>query len=61
MRCTECGLPITLIPSAIERAAKDIAGNPPSFYTKLFTIHAQCQIDKRNKGVSELMASQRKD
>jgi len=49
MNCSHCGKPIVLVPSAIERAKK--FGGPPSKYTKLFTMHAQCQIDKRNQSL----------
>lgn len=47
MRCTICGKPIVLIPSAAERAAK--FGGRPSDYTQLFREHSQCVIDKRNE------------
>jgi len=46
MNCTICGKPVTLIPSASERAAK--YGGKASDYTAIFTAHAQCTIDKRN-------------
>ena len=55
MLCTECGRPIVLVPSAKERAKKH--GKSPSFYTKLFTVHAQCQLDKRKLDTSKLMKS----
>jgi hypothetical protein len=58
MNCTICGKPIHLYPSATERAKK--FGGQPSDYTKLFTEHDQCVIDKRNKETSELMARLRK-
>lgn len=54
MNCTICGKPIVLIPSAAERAKK--FGGKASDYTKLFTAHAQCTIDKRNRETSELIA-----
>ena len=53
MNCTICGKPITLQPSAKERAAK--YGGKPSDYTKLFTTHAQCTITKREQETVELM------
>ncbi len=45
--CTHCGKPIVLVPSAKERAEK--YGGKPSDYTALFTIHAACQLELRNK------------
>lgn len=53
MKCSYCKKEIVLIPSATERAKK--YGGKPSDYTALFTIHAQCQIDKRNVETLELM------
>lgn len=53
MNCTICAKPITLVPSATERAKK--YGGKPSDYTKLFTEHAQCVIDKRSREALELM------
>ncbi len=53
MNCTHCGKPIALVPSAKERAEK--YGGKPSDYTRLFTMHSQCQIDKRNQEVDALM------
>jgi hypothetical protein len=54
MNCTICGKPIVLIPSASERARKH--GGTAESYTRLFTEHAQCTIDKRNRETSELIA-----
>jgi hypothetical protein len=53
MNCTICSKPITLVPSARERAEK--YGGKPSDYTKLFTEHSQCAIDKRERETQELM------
>ena len=53
MNCTICGKPITLVPSAAERARK--FGGKPADYIKLFTAHAQCQIDKRNREMAQLL------
>lgn len=53
MNCTICGKPIVLVPSAQERADK--YGGTANHYTKLFTEHAQCVIDKRNADTLELM------
>lgn len=49
MKCKHCNKEIVLVPSAAERAAKDTAGNPASFYTALFQYHAQCQLDLRKQ------------
>lgn len=46
MNCTICGKPVVLVPSASERAKK--FGGKPSDYTKLFTAHAACQLEKRD-------------
>lgn len=54
MNCSICGKGITLIPSAVERAKK--YGGKPSDYTKLFTAHLTCIVEKRNKDVSALIA-----
>lgn len=52
MNCTICHQPIVLIPSAAERAKK--CGGTASDYTKLFTVHADCLIEKRNRETFEL-------
>jgi hypothetical protein len=54
VNCTHCGKPIVLVPSAAERAAKD-SGRPASYYTRLFTAHAECQIKARNESTLELI------
>ena len=53
MKCTICGKPIVLVPSAKERSEK--YGEPPSYYTKLFTTHTQCFLEKRERDTRELM------
>lgn len=53
MKCTICGKPVLLVPSAKERANK--YGGKPSDYTKLFTEHSACTINKRNEDVLKLM------
>jgi hypothetical protein len=53
MNCTICGKKITLVPSAKERADK--YGGKPADYTKLFTQHAQCVLDKRETETIALM------
>jgi hypothetical protein len=53
MKCTHCGKEIILVPSAKERAAK--YGGQPSDYTKLFTMHTDCQLELRAQGTSELI------
>jgi hypothetical protein len=49
MKCTHCNKPIVLIPSAQERAKKDVCGNAAAYYTSLFTIHAECQLKLRSQ------------
>jgi hypothetical protein len=53
MNCTHCNKKIVLIPSARERAAK--FGGTPESYTKLFTMHASCLLERRAASVSELI------
>ena len=53
MNCLHCGKPVVLNPSAAERARK--CGGTPSDYTRLFSVHADCQIKLRRQGVSELI------
>lgn len=58
MNCTICGKPIVLTPSASKRAAK--YGGKPSDYTKLFTEHSQCIVEKRERETLELIERLRK-
>ena len=53
MKCTICHKKIILVPSARERAIK--GGGKPSDYTKLFTSHTDCFIEKRKEETSALM------
>ena len=55
MKCTLCGKPVMLIPSATERASKDVTGRPASFYTALFTTHAACVLEKRAQDTTKFM------
>jgi hypothetical protein len=55
MKCKHCNREIVLVPSAAERAKKDRAGNPASYYTSLFQYHADCQLELRRVGTLELM------
>lgn len=61
MNCTICHKPIVLVPSAAERAAKDTAGNPASYYTKLFTTHTDCELARRGEQTSALMQRLRQE
>ena len=47
MNCSICGKKIILVPSAKERAKR--YGGKPSDYTKLFTEHHECLIQKREQ------------
>lgn len=51
--CDICGKPVTLSPTAAERAAK--SGNPASYYTNLFRTHSDCELKKRADETSALM------
>jgi hypothetical protein len=54
-KCTICGKPIILRPSAAERSRCDVNGNPPSYYLDLFTEHASCVVAKRERETLELI------
>ena len=54
--CTICGKPIVLVPSATERARKDVSGKPASYYLNLFTEHSDCVLAKRDRETRELIA-----
>ena len=56
MKCTHCNKEIVLVPSAAERAAKDVTGKSAAYYTSLFQMHSSCQLELRAAGVSKLMA-----
>jgi hypothetical protein len=47
MTCITCHKPIVLVPSASERAKK--FGGKPEDYTRLFTEHSACLIERRAK------------
>ena len=53
MNCSICGKPVVLIPSAADRAKK--CGGRPSDYTKLFTTHSACALQKREADTLALM------
>lgn len=53
--CTICGKAIVLIPSASERARKDVTGKSAAYYTSLFTEHARCTVEKRSAESLALM------
>ena len=55
MKCTICGRPIVLVPSATERAKK--FGKTPAFYTRLFTTHSSCQIEKNRQELKMFLKS----
>lgn len=52
-KCSICGKPIMLVPSATERAKQ--SGLPASYYLNLFTAHSDCLIAKRNRETSDLL------
>lgn len=60
MKCTHCNKEVVLVPSAAERAAKDVTGKSAAYYTSLFPMHSHCQLELRAAGVSELIARTKK-
>ena len=59
MNCTICGKPIKLVPSAEERAKKDLTGKTAADYRSLFTEHSDCTLRKRAEDTSKLMAERK--
>lgn len=57
--CTICGKPIALVPSAKERAAKDVTGKSAAYYEGLFTYHSECSLRKREQDTLDLIRRQR--
>lgn len=57
MNCSICKKPVVLIPTAAERARK--FGGKPSDYTRLFTYHADCYLEKRKAETTQLSARYR--
>lgn len=55
MNCSICRKPIVLVPSAQERANKDVTGKSAAYYTSLFTTHSDCELDKRKQSTHQLM------
>jgi hypothetical protein len=55
LNCTLCGKPVVLVPSAAERAAKDVTGKNADYYRSLFPTHAACTLAKRERETVELM------
>lgn len=52
-KCTHCKKEIVLVPRAEERAKK--TGYPAQYFRGLFTLHAECTLELRRAGASELM------
>lgn len=50
MKCKLCGKPIKLVPSAHDRDAKYGAGT-----SKVFVVHARCQLEKRKRDTADLI------
>ena len=53
--CIHCGKPVVLVPSAEERARKDVTGKTAAYYTSLFQAHSDCTIKYRNSGANYLI------
>jgi len=47
MKCSICGKRIVLVPSAAERARKDVTGKSAKYYESLFREHTDCALQKR--------------
>lgn len=56
MNCTICHKPIKLVPSAAERARKDVTGKTANYYTQIFRTHATCDLEQREAGLRALIA-----
>ncbi len=57
MKCAICSKEIVLVPSATERAKK--FGETAAYYTKLFTTHSRCFINRRSTESAALMRSKK--
>lgn len=55
MNCLHCHKPIVLVPSAAERAKKDVTGKTAEYYTRQFDYHAACTLELRAESTSALM------
>ena len=55
MNCTHCGKRVVLIPSATERAAKDVTGKTAACYIKLFPRHAKCELELREQSLDKFL------
>lgn len=55
MICRHCNKPVILVPSAAERARKDVTGKSAAYYTSLFPTHAECSIRYRDSGSTYLI------
>lgn len=53
--CTICGYPVILVPSAAERAKRDVTGKTAKDYENRFTEHSECLIAKRSQESVELI------
>jgi hypothetical protein len=56
MKCKHCNKEVVLVPSAAERAAKDVTGKSAKYYTSLFPYHADCELALRNQSTNKLIA-----
>lgn len=56
MKCTHCGKEVVLVPSAAERAARDVTGKSAAYYTRLFPRHAECELALRTDRRAALAA-----
>jgi hypothetical protein len=49
MVCKFCNKKVILVPSAEERARKDVTGKTAAYYTALFPHHSACWLAVRDK------------
>lgn len=54
MKCLHCGKEVVLVPSAAERARKDVNRRPAAYYTSLFPRHAACELALRENRAAAL-------
>lgn len=55
MKCLHCHREIVLVPSAAERAAKDVTGKSAAYYTGLFQYHEACTLELRKTHMTTLL------
>ena len=54
MKCIHCNKEVILVPSAADRARKDVTGKSAAYYTALFPRHAACELSLRENRAAAL-------